>query len=191
MHTIRNIELSDLDALLAFTNKWIGDGYFNKEELRALLLQGVHEDLNASFIAEYEGKIIAARITLIPYQWTKFDHIAPYISTHMYNVPYKKAAYFQSLFVDHQFQGKGIGSELTKRSLEVLYQMGCMAVVCHSWVESPNNSSQKYLLKFGFEPVSVHKNFWMFKDYKCPRCKPQVCQCSAEEMIYYFPLEEE
>lgn len=187
----RNIDLSDIDPVLEFTDKWIGKGYFKKDELRTLLLMGVKDNLNASFMALDGDKIVAVRITLAPYQWTDLPDIHPYLTTHMWRVTYKRAGYFKSLFVDQEYQKKGIGTELTKRSMEVLMKMGCMAIVCHSWLESPSDSSRKYLRRLKFESVAKHRNFWFLKDYECIKCSPSACSCTAEEMIYYFPLEED
>ena len=64
--------------------------------------------------------------------------------------------------------------------------MECQAVVAHSWKESPNNSSMKYLEKLGFLPVGEHPLFWSEVDYDCTRCGKPPCQCTATEMILYL-----
>lgn len=89
------------------------------------------------------------------------------------------------------YQKQGLGRELSLRSLEQLHRAGALAVVCHAWVESPENSSVKYLDSLKFEKVKRHRNFWFFKEYDCTRCAPNKCECSADEMIYYLPIEAE
>ena len=60
-YKIRNIDLSDVDRVREFTDKWIGEGYYSKDELRSLLLLGVKDELNASFMAlDKEDNIVAS-----------------------------------------------------------------------------------------------------------------------------------
>ena len=67
--------------------------------------------------------------------------------------------------------------------LSILKDMGAEAVLCHSWMESPENSSQRYLLKMGFQKIKEHPKFWYEIDYFCTRCGPSRCVCTAGEMI--------
>lgn len=189
---IRNIRLTDLERVKDFTDKWIGMNYFTKAELRKALIQGTNEELNASFLAMDEAEnIVAIRITYLPGEWQENEDLKGYISPHKWKTPLSRTAYFKSLFVHKDYQKQGLGRELSTRSLHALYQAGALAVVCHAWVESPNNSSIQYLNSFKFESIKTHKDFWFFKDYECPRCHPNKCVCSAEEMIYYLPILDE
>ena len=52
--------------------------------------------------------------------------------------------YFKSLFIHEDYQGAGLGKTLSHKA-SVLKEMGAHAVLCHSWMESPKNSSQRYL----------------------------------------------
>ena len=70
--------------------------------------------------------------------------------------------------------------------MEVIKLMGGKAVLCHSWLESPGNSSQRYLSSIGFESVKEHEKFWYEIDYECTRCGPEKCVCTAMEMIKYL-----
>lgn len=179
----RPISPRDLDKLVRFTDRWIGKGYFNKEELRTAILKGIKDDLNAGFVSTVNDSIVGVRITYAPGEWIKpkdMDTLSP----GAWGVDMDKVAYFKSLFVHARFQQRGIGSRLSKRSKEVLKEMGAEAIVTHAWVESPQNSSRKYLEKAGFKEVNQHRKFWYNVDYECTRCGADSrCVCTAAEMI--------
>ena len=78
----------------------------------------------------------------------------------------------QKSFVSGDYQQKGIGKSLSDQSIEVLKKMDAKAILCHSWLESPGNSSQRYLQKMGFDSVKEHEKFWYPIDYECTRCSP-------------------
>lgn len=181
--TYRNTNPKDLDKLLRFTDRWIGKNYFSKEELRLNLLKGIKGDMNASFLATIEDTIIGARITYAPGEWIDFKNMNQ-LTVGAWDEEIKDVAYFKSLFVHEKYQNKGIGSKLSEMSLFELKKMNAKAVVAHAWVESPNNSSQKYLEKMGFKKIAVHERFWYFNEYDCPRCGIENrCVCSAAEML--------
>src|SRR5690606_25552492 len=98
----------------------------------------------------------------------------------------EQMAYFKSLFVAKKFQAAGMGKRLSLESIELLKKCGAKAVLCHSWLESPNNSSQRYLLKLGFEEIARFPKFWYPIDYVCTRCGPKRCECTAVEMVKYI-----
>ena len=66
-----------------------------------------------------------------------------------------------------------------------LKEIGTQAIVTHAWQESPNNSSIRYLTKFGFQPIATHANYWIDVDYVCTR-DGKPCRCTAVEMIKYL-----
>jgi predicted N-acetyltransferase YhbS len=186
-YRIRNIELKDVNPILEFSDKWIGKNYFQKSELRQILLRGQVENLNASLVAvDNDGKIIAIRLTMAPEEWHEDETYSPFIKPHMWKVPINQVAYFKSLFVAKKYQKLGIGKELSERSIEILKKMGAKAIICHSLVESAENSNSKYLRSMKFESVATHQQFWFYKNYQCSGCTPFPCSCQAEEMIKYI-----
>ena len=173
--------MSDLDQLVSFTDKWIGANYYSKENLRNLLLQGIKGNINASLVAVDGDKIVGARITLAPGEWIQ-DYSGK-ITPAKWDLSKNKVAYFKSLFIDEEYQGQGLGKKLSGKSIENLQMMGAKGIICHSWLESPNNSSQRYLEKMGFIPIENHPKFWHEIDYLCTRCAPKRCVCTACEML--------
>ena len=54
---------------------------------------------------------------------------------------------------------------MVEKSIDVLKSLQVKGVVCHAWVESPNDSSQKYLSAIGFKPIHLYDKYW-FEDRK-------------------------
>lgn len=181
----RPIKKSDIDNIKNFTDRWIGEGYYNLEELEEAFELSLFEKETCSFLAENnKTELVGVRLSFAPGKWMeKFPETT---SPYYWKVDSQKVAYFKSLFVGEQFQGLGVGRTLSQKSLESLQKMGAVGVVCHSWLESPGNSSQRYLRKMNFQPVKEHPKFWYQVDYLCTRCRPARCECTALEMIKYL-----
>jgi N-acetylglutamate synthase-like GNAT family acetyltransferase len=181
---IRPLKENDLEKVRLFTDKWIGENYFSIEELQQIFMWSQKDGLTASFLA-VEGETIAgARLTYAPGVWINPQTRG--LSANLWQTNPKNMAYFKSLFVSGDYQQKGIGKSLSDQSIEVLKKMDAKAILCHSWLESPGNSSQRYLQKMGFDSVKEHEKFWYPIDYECTRCSPSKCICTAMEMIKYL-----
>lgn len=180
---IRELAPTDIAGVKSFTDRWIGENYYSNEELQESLEFSKKNNLNASLVAVEGDKIVGVRLTYAPGAWTKK---ARGITPAGWKVAQNEVAYFKSLFIHEEFQKMGIGRRLSSQSIEILKQMGARAIICHSWLESPGNSSQKYLQKMGFEEVARHEKFWYPIDYQCTRCGPARCVCTAVEMIKYL-----
>lgn len=179
--TIRSVTSDDVAAIKVFTDKWIGLNYYQAGELEHYIEQSQGCSLGA--FAE-DGELAAIRISLAPKTW--IEELGRGLTPQLWQVKADKMAYFKSLFVAKKFQAKGLGRKLSLASIEKLKQQGASAVLCHSWLESPNNSSQRYLAKLGFEEIARFPKFWYPIDYECTRCGPKRCVCTAVEMVKYF-----
>ena len=176
--TFTPFEEKYLDAVRNFSDQWIGKDYYKDDELLNIVKFSKIGSKSASILAWHNSSIIGIRLTYAP---GNLD-----ISKNEFKCSPNKIGYFKSLFISKDFQNKGLGKQLSKISIETLKEMGAKAVLCHSWLESPNNSSQVYLNKMGFEPIKEHKKFWYNINYECPRCSPGRCVCTAIEMIKYL-----
>jgi ribosomal protein S18 acetylase RimI-like enzyme len=185
---LRELKGSDFEGVLTFTDTHIGRNYFSEEKLKKLFKASHRNNVNCSFVLEDSEGIKGLRLTFPPGQWSAEwidrDTRQP---THpeLWQTPADHVAYFQSLFIASQYQGEGWGERLSMASIENLKKLGARAVVCHSWDESPYNSSRKYLLKLGFQPLVSIPHYWKMIDYECTRCG-QPCLCTATEMIFYI-----
>jgi len=184
MHDYQIIPLSEdhFSDVVHFSDRWIGENYFKHQDLQKILKASQKEGLNSSLLAFQGDTLIGIRLTFSPGQLTVNKHLTP----HEWKVELSKVGYFKSLFISDEHQQRGIGKVLSIKSMDILKNMGGEAVLCHSWLESPENSSQRYLESLGFVKVKDHPNFWYDTDYKCVRCAPSRCLCTSVEMIKYF-----
>ncbi|MEE2742979.1 MAG: GNAT family N-acetyltransferase, partial [Bdellovibrionota bacterium] len=151
---IKNFNLKDLEKAKKFTDQWIGENYYALDELEEILEKSQLNGESASFIAEDKGEIVGIRFSFAPGKWT--GSFKKGLSFDLWKIEPDSMGYFKSLFVHGDYQGKGLGKSLSNKSLEVFKKMGAEGALCHSWLESPGNSSQKYLFKMGFEKVKEH-----------------------------------
>lgn len=185
MYLIRELTESDLPAVKRFTDQEIGENYYSLEELRLNYLKARKENIQCSFVLEdsESGKIVGLRLSYPPGNWAKGK--GSKLRPDLWKIDLERAGYFQSLFLAPQVRGQGWGPKLSQASMQAMKKLGALAVVTHSWVESPGGSSGKYLRKIGFKPVIQHPKYWVDVDYVCTR-DGKPCQCTAEEMILYF-----
>lgn len=174
MIEVRELRPSDLGEFVRFTDENIGKGYFTPEKAQKIIEHSYKNNIPVSFVmVEFKDgreRIAGVRLTYPPGQWLDKEQTEP------------GTAYFQSLFIDPKFQGQGWGVRLSEYSIKALRLLGAKAVMCHSWDESPHNSSRKYLDKLGFKPKRKIEHFWKEIDYECTRCG-NPCLCTATEMV--------
>lgn len=181
---IRPLHLEDLNQIKIFTDKTIGENYFSSEELEQNYYKSLLNGVMYSFVlVDDKNKIYGLRLAYPPGAWSKGK--GSKLRPELWRVKPDKAGYFQSLFISADVQGAGWGPKLSEASIDRLKKIGTKAIVTHAWQESPNNSSIRYLTKFGFEPVATHPNYWIDVDYVCVR-DGKPCRCTAVEMIKYL-----
>lgn len=178
---IRPFELSDIPAVKTFADRTIGTNYFSTEEFKAIYKKSIKEGRQCSMVLAEGPAILGIRITYPPGNWEKGKGQG--LNPEKWGVPLKDTAYFQSIFLDPSLTGQGWGGKMSAKAIEILRELGAKAVVTHSWKESPNNSSRKYLEHLGFEFVVEHPLYWTKIDYDCTGCSQKPCVCTAEEMI--------
>lgn len=188
--SIQSLERADLTRLKEFTDREIGAGYYSASELedifkRSMAHTPTGQDVMCSRILKDGDEIQGVRFTFPPGRWNKGKGSG--LNPDKWPHDLDHTGYFQSLFLSGKVQGQGWGAKLSLDSIESLRAVGARGVVCHSWKESPNNSSSKYLLKMGFKPISEHPLYWKDVDYCCTRCLKPPCQCTAIEMYYEIP----
>jgi ribosomal protein S18 acetylase RimI-like enzyme len=186
MLKIRPFQEKDLDSIREFTDRQIGAGYYSKLELKEIFERSSTKNVMCSLLLEGpKGEILGVRISYPPGKWEKGKGQGLYPEKWPHRM--EETGYFQSLFLSNDLQGQGWGGRISKEALLALKEVGAKGVVCHSWKESPNDSSTRYLKKLGFELVAEHLEYWKTVNYRCTRCGEPPCKCTAQEM--YLNLE--
>lgn len=170
--------------LIDFCDKWIGKNYFSSDDINKIKSLSTSQSHCVSFVAVVDKEIIGVRFSFAPGSWIESFELR--LSPKKWKTPKDEVGYFKSLFIAGNYQGHGLGKNLSEKSLEQMQRLGATAVVCHSWNESPNNSSRRYLEKIDFRPVAEYELYWHHVNYECTGCKQEKCICSATEMIKFL-----
>lgn len=179
-YSIRNFEVKDIEAVKLLADQEIGQNYYSISELKTIQNQSVKASVNCSFVLTIRGEIKAFRLSYPPGNWSNGKGKGLSLDQLPYSLT--EIGYFQSLFVHKDYQRQGFGRKLSDQSITALKKLGTKGILCHSWKQSPANSSQRYLVSMGFEYIAEHPDYWINVDYTCPRCgKP--CHCTAQEMF--------
>jgi GNAT superfamily N-acetyltransferase len=186
MYQIRALRAEDLKSLQRFTDQAIGEGYYSLDEVREVLQRSTlgGEVFTLVLVRPDEAtgeRIVGARLTYPPGLWNhgKGKGLSPHAWPH----PLQHTAYFQSLFLADELRGQGWGGRLSLAAIELLRdKTSTRGIVTHSWKESPDNSSTRYLLKLGFQKITEYPEYWREVDYNCTRCLKPPCLCTAQEM---------
>ena len=183
--TIRALEAEDLESVKKFADREIGQNYFSMKELTEIFTRSQKNRVMYSLVLQDKiGNIQGIRITYPAGNWSKGKGDGLNIAKWPH--PLEQTAYFQSIFVSSALHGQGWGRKLSLASLQLLQQAHCKGVVCHSWKESPHNSSYRYLAKLGFKLIAEHPKYWKDVPYNCTRCGKPPCLCTAQEMYLNF-----
>lgn len=177
---IVSLQRKYFDQVIKFSDINIGTNYFSHQDLEKILELSIKDGLNCSLLSlDDENKISGIRLSYAPGR--VFE-----VEDRIKEIPVKpqELGYFKSLFIGDKYQGQGLGSALSAKSMEILKEMGAKGIMSHSWVQSPGNSSFKYLTKIGFRELREIPNFWTHIDYDCTHCGAgNKCYCSAKEMF--------
>ncbi|OFZ31737.1 MAG: GNAT family N-acetyltransferase [Bdellovibrionales bacterium RIFCSPHIGHO2_01_FULL_40_29] len=173
---------TDIDRVKKFTDSEIGDGYYSREELienqkKSCCSNGAISSF--LLIDESSSEIKGLRLAYPPGNWSHGKGTA--LRDDLWPFSIHETAYFQSLFLAKDAQRLGWGPKLSEKSIDVFRQLGAKGIATHSWKESPNNSSVRYLLNIGFKEIIEHPLYWFNVDYICTR-DGKPCRCTAVEM---------
>ncbi len=180
---IKEFLISDIEAVKKFTDEQIGAGYYSFDELKENQKKSVAASGEiCSFLLTdpATNQVKGLRLAFPPGNWAtgKGTKLRP----DLWPFAISETAYFQSLFLSAELQGQNWGPRLSAKSIEVFKKLGAKAVITHSWKESPNNSSFRYLQKIGFETIIEHPLYWINVDYVCTR-DGRPCRCTSIEMF--------
>ena len=172
-----------IPAAVLFTDQQIGKNYYSVAEMTENQKHSVATtgEITSFLLLDSKEQIQGLRLAYPAGNWAhgKGNRLRP----DLWPFLLEESAYFQSLFITEAARGFGFGPELSQLSLALFRKLGNHGVITHCWKESPENTSLKYLLKFGFKTVIEHPLYWVDVDYVCTRDGKQ-CRCTAIEMSY-------
>lgn len=174
---------ADIPKVKKFTDVAIGTDYYSLSELEDNFKRAEKNGVMCSFVLVDGDEILGLRLSYPPGQWLKGK--GSKLRSDLWKVSIEDAGYFQSLFISEKLRGQGWGPKLSQAAIANLRRVGAKAIVTHSWVQSPNDSSGRYLRQLGFASVAMHKEYWKDVDYICTY-DGKPCLCTAEEMILYL-----
>ncbi|NMH59752.1 GNAT family N-acetyltransferase [Alteromonas ponticola] len=190
MKTVKQIdyvqfEPAHFDRVIELGNRVHGDNYLTAESIKPIYEDSWHNNINASWVAILEDKVVGFRLTFAASKWTPSEWCSP----ELWPFPQEQVCYFKCNTVDKSIRAHGVGSKLLKRSIEQAKLQGAKAGLAHIWLASPGNSAYKYFSKNGGKLVKEHPNRWrhasIHEGYNCPVCEG-YCECVAAEMILPF-----
>ncbi|MCP4323989.1 MAG: GNAT family N-acetyltransferase [Alteromonadales bacterium] len=170
--------------VIILANQVHGDGYLDLESLKQWTEKGIVNDINSSFVALLNDKVVGFRSTYSAKCW----QIDQWCSPDLWQVDSEKCCYFKCNSVDAKYRGLGIGKKLLQLAIEAVVQQGAVAGISHLWKQSPNNSAVSYFTKCGGNLIKSHPNRWneaSEQGYNCILCGND-CHCEAAEMVIYF-----
>lgn len=164
-----------------FTDVAIGKGYYSLEELAENQKKSIckNKQISSFVLINAHKEVKGLRLAYPPGNWDhgKGSKLRPDLWPH----PLNETGYFQSLFISKDLQGQSWGPRLSQKSIEILKNNHAAGIATHSWKESPNNSSVRYLEKIGFKKIIEHPLYWNEVDYTCT-LDGKPCKCTAIEM---------
>jgi len=189
MSSITNIQYLPLTseyypAVIALANKVHGDGYLDNDKIVLWTKKGIFNDINSSFVALLDSKIIGFRITYSARHWL----IDQWSTPELWRIPTDNCCYFKCNTVDENYRGFGIGKQLLNLAIAAATKQGALAGISHLWQQSPSNSAVAYFTHCGGERIKSHPGKWhedSKQGYNCILCGDD-CRCDAVEMIIYF-----
>lgn len=139
------------------------------------------KDPLAKVFAAFDGeKLISVGIAQLI---DNYDYYLPFVPDIYEKFKNKKVGSFSTLCSHEDYQGKGIGKQISLKRLEWLKSEKCDVIVGVSWVSGLSHTSDRVFEKVGFSPVKRVDKFYIQQSiehpFDCPGCKITPCQCSA------------
>lgn len=178
---IEAFEAKHIPLVKKFTDVAIGKDYYSLKELAENQKKSIcmNSQISSFVLVNSYNEVKGFRLAYPPKNWNhgKGNNLRPDLWPHSLD----ETGYFQSLFISSDLQGQSWGPRLSQCSIEVLKKNNTLGIATHSWKESPNNSSVRYLEKLGFKKIIEHPLYWNQVEYTCT-LDGKPCRCTAVEM---------
>ena len=125
---------------------------------------------------------------IIAYCTTRFinlDYLQKILKNKTLELPkeYEKIGYIDSLAVNNDYAGKGIGSLLFQNTISKLKENNIKFVIMAGWKNGTEVNIKGLALKEGFKEEFEIENFWkedsLEYNFHCTACGKPPCLCSA------------
>ena len=165
------MEKSMLSSVANIASMTLGDAFINESIL--------NNDIN--LCVEYETEIVAYSTTKIVNS-SYFKSIFKNKSLKQLEI-YEKVGYLDSLAVNQDYTGKGIGTLLLKNTILKLKENNINFVLMAAWKNITEVNIKALAKKEGFKEEFEIKNFWsedsIKEKFDCTVCGKPPCLCSA------------
>jgi GNAT superfamily N-acetyltransferase len=182
---IVNLAEEHFPEVIRLGNKINGENYLDGRRIKEASLKGCSQGLSCNYVAYDKDTFVGFRLAYAPGKW----EIDKWCTTRAWGVPPDKVCYLKANMVEEEYRRQGVGTALLNKSLETAKEMGAVAAVAHSWVDSPGGSAIKYFAKAGGHFIKLHHNRWLedciTDNWRCIH-HGDHCTCSTVEMIIYF-----
>ncbi len=170
---------NDINEIIVITDNLFGSNYLTKQEL-----QNYINNVNKiGIVAKNDSEIIGFQLLQIDTP----DNILKTIlrEKDWFRKQFSKhqlIGVLKTLAVKEKYHNQGIGTLLTKKSLDIFKKKADLIIsVC--WDKNRNNSISKILEKFNIALVHEIKEYWkndsIKNNYSCKICGSPPCRCNA------------
>ena len=176
---ISRLNKSHFSELISIAKNSLGDGYITLSELMSYL----EEDSRVCLVAKTKGEI--SGFQLMKRCRPSDLNVLANSQKIWFRSRYKNYSSFgilKTLVVLPENQKQGIGTLLTKKSIEIL-QESSQKIISICWENDEVTPVLAVLQKCGLSQVHKFKSFWakdsLEKKYRCIICGAPPCKCSA------------
>lgn len=181
---INPLKNGDINEILKISDKLFGHNYLTKPELQ----QYINDNNKIGIVSKNESGITGFQLmqidkpeNIVATMLSEREWFRKQFSAH------KLIGVLKTIAVKEGFQNQGVGTLLTKKSLDILKKKTSLIIsIC--WDKDGNNSISKILEKFNLKLVRQINEYWkddsIEKNYSCKICGSPPCRCNA--LIYQY-----
>ena len=128
-----------------------------------------------------QGKVIGGAIGKV--QDKDFDYYSPFGDEIVPKLLASKVGSLSIMGIDENYQGKGIGQQLSRKRIDWLKDKGCNVLIGISWVSGQLHTSNRVFEKMGFTAIKTIDQFFAESSIPmnliCPVCGVPPCLCAG------------
>ena len=180
---IREVFEAAIPEILQIADKELGNGYLSESDLT-----------NPSGITYFstEANVVTGFAFNRTVGTKEFLAVHPKLAERLNEARYETESFglLSAVVVKDYYQGKGIGTALTRKSLQWLEATGAPYALMTAWKGVSGIHIAKVARRTGFSGQFEVQEYWaedsIHKGYRCPDCGDPPCHCSAAVYIHHF-----